>query len=271
MLISAAALSFPAWSQNSLPPGARWLDHLNNELLPFWTTRTAFGQPFGAFPATRCDDTTLYDEQNPCPEIQRNPWIAPRQRHLAGISRQAYGYGVAFHLTGNRTYLDAMKAGVDFIRQNAVDRVNGGMRVVQNISDGTWGPAPELRHPYELAYGLLGMAFYYYLTRDPDVLWDILAVKKYIFDKFYNPSLGAMQWSPVSPEGVNLGRILQRTAFERDRRESANNTFTPAYGCSRKTAAGGRTRGKKELRERIPRDTFNRVFKAAVLSMAMKI
>ena len=66
-------------------------------------------------------------------------------------------------------------------------------------------------------------------------------------------------------------RILQRTAFERDRRESANNTFTPAYGCSRKTAAGGRTRGKKELRERIPRDTFNRVFKAAVLSMARKI
>ena len=51
-------------------------------------------------------------------------------------------------------------------------------------------------------------------------------------------------------------RILQRTAFERDRRESANNPFTPAYGRRRKTAAGGRTRGKKELRERIPRDTF---------------
>jgi hypothetical protein len=100
-----------------------------------------------------------------------------------------------------------MKAGLDFIRQNAVDRVNGGMRVVQNISDGSWGPAPELRKPHELAYGLLGMAFYYYLTRDPDVLKDILAAKKYIFEKFYNPSLGTMQWSPISPEGVNLDDV----------------------------------------------------------------
>ncbi len=193
--------SFATRAQQSLPPGSRWLDHLNNELLPFWTTRTAFGQPLGAFPETRCDDTTLYDEQKPCPEIQHNTWISPRQRHLVAISRQAYGYGVAFHLTGNRTYLDAMKAGIDFIRENAVDRVNGGMRVIQNTSDDSWGPAPEFRNPQELGYGLLGMAFYYYLTRDADVLKDILAIKKYIFEKYYNPSLGAMQWLLVSHNG----------------------------------------------------------------------
>ena len=59
-------LAFPAWPQSSLPAGTRWLDHLNKELLPFWTTDSAFGNPFGAFPGTRCDDAALYDELNPC-------------------------------------------------------------------------------------------------------------------------------------------------------------------------------------------------------------
>ena len=204
LLLSVATLAFPVWPQSSLPAGTRWLDHLNKELLPFWTTDSAFGKPFGAFPETRCDDATLHDERDPCPEIQRNTWISAQQRYVVALSRQAYGYGVAFHLTGKRAYLDAMKAGIDFIRQNAMDRVNGGMATTQNMSDGSWGPAPKFRTSQELGYGLLGMAFYYYLTRDADVVQDILAVKNYIFDKYYNSSLGAMQWMLASSSGVSF-------------------------------------------------------------------
>src|SRR6266705_7129814 len=152
LLLFPAVLAAPAWSQTPLPPGARWLDHLNNELLPFWTTATAFGNPFGAFPSTRCDDTALYDERKPCPEIRRNPSISPQQRHVVALSRQVYGYGVAFHLTGKRAYLDAMRAGIDFIRQNAMDRVNGGIATTQNMSDGSWVPAPKFRNSQELGY-----------------------------------------------------------------------------------------------------------------------
>src|SRR5262244_1208081 len=199
-----STLAFPAWPQSSLSTGTRWLDHLSKELLPFWTTDSAFGNPFGAFPGTRCDDATLYDERNPCREIRRNAWISPQQRHVVALSRQVYGYGVAFHLTGKRAYLDAMKAGIDFIRQNAMDRVNGGIATTQNMSDGSWVPAPKFRNSQELGYGLLGMAFYYYLTRDADVLQDILAVKNYIFNKYYNPSLGAMQWMLTSSGGVSF-------------------------------------------------------------------
>jgi mannose/cellobiose epimerase-like protein (N-acyl-D-glucosamine 2-epimerase family) len=204
LLLFTATLTFPAWPQGSLPAGTRWLDHLNKELLPFWTTDSAFGNPFGAFPGTRCDDATLYDERNPCPELQGNSWISPRQRHVVALSRQVYGYGVAFHLTGKRVYLDAMKAGIDFIRQNAIDRVNGGMATTQNIYDGSWVPTPKLRNSQELAYGLLGMAFYYYLTRDADVLQDVIDVKNYIFDKYYNVSLGAMQWMLTSSTDVRF-------------------------------------------------------------------
>ena len=169
-VLFAATLISPAWTQ-SVPPGARWLEHLSNELLPFWTTETALGKPLGAFPSIRCNDRTLYDARKPCPEISRS---SLHQRFLVALSRQSYGYGVAFQLTGNRVYLDYMKAGIDFIRQNAMDRVNGGMATTQNLAKDTWGPSPELRTAQQLAYGLLGMAFYYYLTRDADVLQDIL-------------------------------------------------------------------------------------------------
>src|SRR5260370_17977626 len=92
-------VAFPAWPQSSLPAGTRWLDHLNKELLPFWTTDSAFGNPFGAFPGTRCDAATLYHERNPCPEILRNTWISPHHRHVVALAHQAYGYALPSHLT----------------------------------------------------------------------------------------------------------------------------------------------------------------------------
>jgi mannose/cellobiose epimerase-like protein (N-acyl-D-glucosamine 2-epimerase family) len=195
LLLLSIATVFPAWAQTTVPQGTRWLEHLNNDLLPFWNTETAFGKPLGAFPSIRCDDGTLYDERRPCPEIGANP--PPNERYLVALSRQAYGYGVAFHLTGQRIYLDAMKAGIGFIRQNAMDRANGGMATIQNLSEDTWGPAPGFRTPQELAYGLLGMAFYYYLTRDPDVLRDVMMVKDYIFQNYTLPG-GALGWQ-LSP------------------------------------------------------------------------
>src|SRR5260370_6872912 len=103
-----ATLAFPASPQSSLPAGTRWLDHLNKELLPFWTTDSPFGNPFGAFPGTRCDDATLYDERNPCPEIRRNTWISPQQRHAVPLAPPVHAYPVALPLTGTLAYLHAL-------------------------------------------------------------------------------------------------------------------------------------------------------------------
>ena len=73
-----------------------------------------------------------------------------------------------------------MKAGIDYIRRNAVDRTGGGMFTMLDLGNNTWGPRREFRNPQELGYGLLGLAMYYYLTRDDQVLPDILAIKKYV-------------------------------------------------------------------------------------------
>jgi mannose/cellobiose epimerase-like protein (N-acyl-D-glucosamine 2-epimerase family) len=176
-----------------IPSADRWMTHLTSELLPFWTSDVALGNPLGAFPSTRCDDGSALDLAKPCPEVARNAWLLTPNRYLVPQSRQTYAYGVAFHMTGDVRYLDYMKAGVKQIRENFMDRDRGGMFTQLDVRS-AGGPRAEWRNPQELGYGLLGMAFYYYLTRDPDVLPDILAVKNYIFEKHYSSSLDALQW-----------------------------------------------------------------------------
>jgi|GEM_PF-1040525 len=177
-----------------LPTGDRWLAHLTSDLLPFWSMPAALGDPLGAFPSTRCDDGSLIDYSNPCVPIKGNDYLLYPARYLVPLSRQTYGYGVAYHLTGDPKYLAWMKAGIDYIRANAIDRTAGGMFLTLDLTSNQWGPEPAFRDPQQLGYGLLSLGFYYYLTRDEDVFRDILAIKHYIFDHYFNSSLGTMQW-----------------------------------------------------------------------------
>jgi mannose/cellobiose epimerase-like protein (N-acyl-D-glucosamine 2-epimerase family) len=179
-------------SQDPLAP-TTWVDHLNNELLPFWSHPDALGRD-GDFPAIRCDDGTAVNWQRPCREIATNAWLMQRPRNVVAQSRQVYAYGVAFHMTGDRKYLDWMKLGLDYLRRDVVDRKNGGIATNQDARTGVWGPKPEWRNPQELAYGLVGFSFYYYLTRDPAVLDDIVAIKRYIFDKYFDNDAQVMKW-----------------------------------------------------------------------------
>lgn len=186
---------------NNLPTGERWLTHLSNDLLPFWTMPSALGNPLGSFPSTRCDDGSLLDFLSPCPPIAGNDYLMAPDQYLVPLSRQTYGYGVAYQLTGNTVYLDYMKAGVAYIRQHCIDPA-GGMFEQQDLTTGLWGPNILYRDPQQLGYGLLGMAFYYYLTRDATVLQDILTIKNYIFSSYYNPSLGVNQWLLADDDGT---------------------------------------------------------------------
>jgi uncharacterized protein (TIGR03437 family) len=185
----------------NLPTGARWLEHLNNDLLPFWTMPSALGNPLGSFPSTRCDDGSLLNFANPCAPIAGNAYLMTPDQYLVPLSRQVYGYGVAYHLTGNTQYLDYMKAGVAYLRQYYIDP-NGGLFESMDLTTGLFGPDRLYRDPQQLGYGLLGMAFYYYLTRDAAVLQDILTIKNYIWNSYYNQSLGTNQWLLADYEGT---------------------------------------------------------------------
>jgi mannose/cellobiose epimerase-like protein (N-acyl-D-glucosamine 2-epimerase family) len=193
ILLLSFAVILCCHAQDPLLASSTWLDHLNNELMPFWSHPDALGVD-GNFPAIRCDNGTAVDWRNACAEVRSNAWLMQRPRNVVAQSRQVYAYGVAFHMTGDRKYLDWMKSGLDYLRRDVVDRKNGGIATNQDPASGVWGPKPEWRNPQELAYGLLGFSFYYYLTRDPEVLEDILAIKRYIFDHYFDHDGQVMRW-----------------------------------------------------------------------------
>lgn len=179
--------------------------------MPFWTLSTALGEPIGNFPSVRCDDGTLVDPENPCAEVLGfdDDWLIKDDQYVVSLSRQIYTYGVAFQLTGNRKYLDYAKAGVDYFRTHALDRDAGGTYALWSTDSNAWEPPIADRNPQEQAYGLMGISYYYYLTRDPEILPDILALKEFIFDTYYNPDLGLLQWQLEDGEwGKALDKML---------------------------------------------------------------
>src|ERR1700722_14109612 len=59
-----------------LPAAAEWKRHLEQDILPFWQTPAALGNPVGSFPSFRCNDGSLTDPQAPCGEFLSAPdWI----------------------------------------------------------------------------------------------------------------------------------------------------------------------------------------------------
>ncbi|MCP3100469.1 AGE family epimerase/isomerase [Myxococcus sp. K15C18031901] len=198
---SEARAPAPEWLAR-LPKGERWQEHLRQELLPFWTMPSALGEPLGAFPSVRCNDGSLLDRSNPCPELRGNDWLLADVTYVVALSRQTYAYGVAFHLTGEPRYLALARAGVDHLRQHAFDREHGGAFSWRDNAAGAWGPDVSQRNPQEQSYALLGLAFYYYLTRDEAVLQDLVAGKEYLFQAYGPPPLRQ------SPGGQGPVRVM---------------------------------------------------------------
>jgi mannose/cellobiose epimerase-like protein (N-acyl-D-glucosamine 2-epimerase family) len=208
-----------------LPNSQRWLGHLQQELLPFWTLPTALGTPIGNFPSIRCNDGSLLDRSHPCSEIKDNAWLMLNRQYVVSLSRQIYTYGVAFHLTGDTQYLTYAKAGVNYLRQNAFDRKRGGAYAFWDGNSQSWGPAFESRNPQEQAYALLGISYYYYLTRDPEVLPDILALKTFIFKTYYSPDLNLLQWQ--LQDGDNGKALDKRLTAQLDQLNAYMLLLTP--------------------------------------------
>jgi mannose/cellobiose epimerase-like protein (N-acyl-D-glucosamine 2-epimerase family) len=177
----------------ALPDGSRWLQHLEQDLLPFWMMPTAYGEPVGAFPTYRCNDGSLYDKTKPCPELRAPiPGIVDLSReYMRAHGRQVFAYGVAFHMTGNEAYLDLAKAGVDDMIKRAVESSGS---IASYFVDGKPGPAAGQRTSQDLAYAITAPAFYYYLTRDPAVLPVLERSIDYVFETYYDPATELIAW-----------------------------------------------------------------------------
>ncbi len=159
--------------------------------MPYWTTPDALGTPIGNFPTVRCPDGSAYRPAASCFEAGKlPPWIASElsRDYTRMKSRQTFTYGVAYHVTGEERYLAYARAGVLWLRRNAYERATGS--AISYWEDGQPGPVLERRTAQDLAYAQLGLAFYYYLTRDPEVLADLTALERHVMSKYWDPALG---------------------------------------------------------------------------------
>jgi mannose/cellobiose epimerase-like protein (N-acyl-D-glucosamine 2-epimerase family) len=189
--IPAAAVALPA----DLPKGERWLKHFSEDLLPFWNVPAAWGTPRGDFPTFRANDGRTVDWAKPPVELAEAPgWIKEQfgREYVRMKSRQTYFYGVAYHLTGDPKMLALARDGAAFIRKRALDPKSGS--AVSYWEKGEAKPGVLARTTQDLAYAELGLAMYYYLTRDEATLRDIKRLKHHIFSQYWNPEWQALRW-----------------------------------------------------------------------------
>ncbi len=148
--------------------GDTWMSHLVEDILPFWTTEVALGTPQGNFPTHRNNAGEVIDEAR-----------KPRM-----IARQTYLYSVAYMMTGENQYLQYAKDGVDWIIENAVDNVNGGWYADLDGQGNGLGEGDKTTQDF--SYNLLGLASYFFITRDAAVEQILLENRDFLFDTFWD-------------------------------------------------------------------------------------
>jgi hypothetical protein len=89
--------------------------------------------------------------------------------------------------------LELARDGVQFIRTRALDPVTGS--AISYWDKGMSGPPVLERTSQDLAYAQLGLAMYYYLTRDPAVLADLTRLKDHIFTQYWNADWDMLMWT----------------------------------------------------------------------------
>jgi len=193
----AGATEVPAIA-HQLPAGEEWLAHFVRDILPYWSSPDALGEPVGHFPTFRYPDgEPIASDQLLRPEYrglaEHAPWLGLRlgRTYTRMLSRQVFVLGVAYHLTGDGRYLAWAKAGVDHI---LTDLADGEGSFCSWIERGECQPAPPRRTAQDLAYALLGPAFYVYLTRDEEVLARVVQAREQFFAAYRDEDSGLLRW-----------------------------------------------------------------------------
>lgn len=148
-----------------------WVDHFQRDLIPFWTTPVALGSPVGNFPTVRGFDGRL---------LAAYDYRLPRM-----LGRQIYFYCAAFMVTGEPKLLEYAQAGVDWLIGHAWDQTHGGW-YPRLKADGT--PLPGPMYTQDMAYAAMGLAAFYFVTRDPRSEEYLLKTRDLIFNanKFWD-------------------------------------------------------------------------------------
>ena len=170
----------------------RWVAHYQDDLRPYWVAPEALGTPEGNFPTFRGMDGRVL------PQTERRPRM---------LSRQTWAYAAGYLLTGERRLLELSAAGASWLRDHAIDRDLGGCHELLTAAG---APAGSVRTAQDLSYCVMGLAGFYFVTRDPAAEQDLLLARDWLFDpaKYWDADAGQIRdalaadmSTPVDVEG----------------------------------------------------------------------
>ncbi len=217
-VVSAQQVDIPSLL-DSLRDPVTWVNHLCYDLLKFWgkpELRKLNGPLFRSY--ITHDGRWLPTDRAAWPSEYLSGLVDDETRGLLADanydfvrahSRQTFAYGIAYHMTGDPQWLDLCKMGCQALI-NSFDDANGSMYTLCDANTGQWIDNPQQRTSQDLAYGMTGMAFYYYLTHDPKALQAIDKLWTIIFEKYYDPGKDIFTWLPKSVEDNNQIEIVSQ-------------------------------------------------------------
>ncbi len=145
LLLSCPAVQAPA---ATLTSGATWTEHLDADLLSYWSDVLQAYETAGS-PESYALPTTLPDSGAVTTNADGS--IAKANSTVVAQARQIYSYAVAFQMTGNTDYLQLAKAAMRYQYESLYDEATGLYK--QSAATGAVLDAQKQ------AYGLLGASY----------------------------------------------------------------------------------------------------------------
>ena len=166
----ACAKAQPAYLYKQPPAGtgldaAVWDAHLRDDLLPYWTSAEAKGQPLGNFPTWRGMDGSLQGSTDRKPRM---------------LGRQIFAYAAGFMITGDESLLDLARAGNRWLLDHGRDTARGGWYADLDAGGAPSGDADKLAQ--DMSYDAMGPAAFFFVTRDAESEAAVLATRDLLFD-----------------------------------------------------------------------------------------
>ena len=194
--LALLALTLVPGSAGELPTGGTWLRHVRQDLLPFWSSPDALGTPPGNFPTFRCNDGRLPDPAALCPELEKPPaWIRPEvgRTYVRMQGRQTYAYAAAFHLTGEKRWLEAARAGA----ARTLALLDPATGAPSWFEQGQPLPDGNARTSQDQSYAGVGLAMLYYISRDPKLEKALIAHQRFVMARYWDKEWGMLRWVPA--------------------------------------------------------------------------
>lgn len=215
-LVSAVVLTFggatgPVAAEPALLSASDWVDHVTDDLLPFWSAPGAQGVPPGAFPQRLCFDGSVPVQGVGCDGVPAG--YDPEQRNIVAHSRQVFSYAVAFHMTGDTQWLDLAKAGTDYQFDTFYNAETKRFAQFITPSEGPAGPVLNPDSQWQ-AYGLLGPTMVYYLTGDPDLFDQITTVADGLETEFRRKNGFSKELGQTDPADTLVHTLDQLNAYQ---------------------------------------------------------